>query len=81
MSANPFQCTYVSERGGIRCQLRRNHVDSMNPDNRDHRAWDENGVPTLKMPPAFAITFQEPLPQISRLRDTGIEEKGQIDGE
>jgi hypothetical protein len=84
LKPHPFQCKYVSERGGIQCQLSRHHVDSMNPENRDHRAWNDEGIPTLKMPSTpsdLSVVFLAPLPLISRLRDVDSEEKGQIDGE
>jgi len=36
-------CGFVSERGGVRCQLMRGHFREW------HLAWNENGVPTLKV--------------------------------
>ena len=46
---NPFRCQYISERHGIQCSLPRHHVDSMDPEKQAHRAWDDNGIPTLKV--------------------------------
>jgi hypothetical protein len=80
---NPFQCAFVSERGGIRCQLPRHHVDSTDLEKQDHRAWNDKGVPTLKMPSTptdHSVVFLPPLPLISRLRDVDSEQKGQTDG-
>jgi len=48
-SNHPHRCKFESERSGIRCQLNRHHVDSTDPDKTEHRSWDANGVPNLKV--------------------------------